>query len=133
MPHAGLTRTSVVLALAATTAMNMAFLVADPRLGHLEPWLAVVFVAGGVAYVAAIPLCVRRMRSGFVLASFVGVAGAAVAAWDNLAGAPNGATVALNWAVVVLAVPLVMGSFSWLRAGGAGLSALSGTALPGKE
>ncbi len=96
-----------------------AFLVADPRLGDLRPWLAAIFLAGGLAYVAAIPLCVRRSRAGSILAAFLGVAGAAVAVADNLSlsdSTPNATTFALNVAVVALAVPMVAGSFSWLRA-----------------
>lgn len=112
-------RLTVLLALAATTAANAAFLLADPRLAHLPPWLAAVFLLGGAAYVAAIPLCVRRRREGFVLAAFLGVAGALVAVADNLTlsgSAPNAATFALNAAVIALQVALVVGSALWLRA-----------------
>lgn len=115
---ADLRRRSVLLALAATTAVNAAFLLADPRLGKLSPWLATAFLAGGLAYVAAIPLCARRKPAGFVLAAFLGVAGAAVAVADNLGpsgSTPNAATFGLNVAVVALAVPMVVGGLSWLR------------------
>ncbi len=118
MNAADLPRLSVLLALAATTAVNAAFLVADPRLGHLPPWLAAILLTGGVAYVAAIPLALRRKRAGFILAAFLGVAGAAVAVADNLAlsgSTPNAATFALNVAVVALAVPMVAGSMFCLR------------------
>jgi uncharacterized membrane protein YeaQ/YmgE (transglycosylase-associated protein family) len=120
---ADLPRLSVLLALALTTAVNVAFLLADPRLGNLSPWLAAIFLAGGLAYVAAIPLCARRKRAGFILAAFLGVAGASVAVADNLGlsgGTPNAATFGLNVAVVVLAVPMVVGGLAWLRGGKGG-------------
>jgi len=111
-------RLVVVLALAATTAVNAAFLLADPRLGGIAAWLGAVFLAGGIAYVVAIPLCLRQNRAGFILAAFLGAAGAAVAVADNLGlsgSRPNEATFALNLAVVVLAVPMFAGSLAWLR------------------
>jgi uncharacterized membrane protein YeaQ/YmgE (transglycosylase-associated protein family) len=123
---ADLRRTSVLLALALTTAVNAAFLLADPRLGNLSPWLAATFIAGGLAYVAAIPLCARRKRAGFVLAVLLGVAGAAVAVADNLGlpgGTPNAATAGLNVAAVVLAVPMAVGGVAWLRTGKGGAAA----------
>ena len=116
---ADLRRLSVLLALVLTTAVNAAFLLADPRLGNLSPGLAATFLAGGLAYVAAIPLCARRKRAGFILAAFLGVAGAAVAVADNLGlsgSTPNAATFGLNVAVVAFAVPMVVGGLSWLRA-----------------
>jgi len=115
---ADLARLAVLVSLALTTAVNAAFLIADPRLGHLPLWLAAFFLAGGIAYVAAIPLCIRRNRAGFRLAAGIGVGGALVAVADNLAASgegPNGATFALNVAVIALAVPLVAGSLAWLR------------------
>jgi len=118
-------RVTVLLALAATTAANAAFLLSDPRLGDLPLWLAAIFLAGGLAYVAAIPLCLRRRRAGFRLATFLGVAGAAVAVADNLAlsgSSPNAATFALNVVVVALQFPLVLGSVAWLKAGPAARS-----------
>ena len=66
---------------------------------------------------AAVPLCMRRRREGFVMAAFLGVAGAAVADSLGLSGStPNAGTFALNVAVVVLAAMMVVGSASWLRA-----------------
>lgn len=121
MPAPTTYRLVVLACLVATTAVNAAFLLADPRLFALPLWLAAVFLAGGAAYGVAAVLCAKRRREGFVLAAMLGALGGAVAAADDLSlsgSTPNAPTFVLNFAVLVLQVPLVLASVLWLRARG---------------
>jgi hypothetical protein len=75
-------------------------------------------LAGGLAYVAAIPLVMRKRPAGFWLSVVVALLASAVVVGYNFStfgSTPNGATYVLNWAFFAVQIPLVWWSIAGIR------------------
>jgi hypothetical protein len=117
-PEVARRRRALIWLLAASTAINVGFLVFDPRMMELDPWSAVALFAGGAAYVVALPLVLRDRVTGYRLCVVVAVLASAVVLADNVSAfgsTPNAATFWLNLLFFAIQVPLVIHSVEWLR------------------
>jgi hypothetical protein len=99
--------------LVASNAINVGFLLFDPRMWHPELVSGTALLAGGIGYVAALPLCWRASRDGYKLAMALAFLASVVVVADNFGAFgswPNEITYALNFTFFAVQVPLAMAS-----------------------
>jgi len=102
----------------ASTAVNVGFLLFDPRMMHVELVSGAALLGGGAAYVVAIPLVLQDRGDGYALSIVVGVLASAVVLGDNASifgSSPNEATYVLNVVFFLIQVPLVAASLLRVR------------------
>jgi len=117
-PKRAATRRWVLVLLFASTWVNVGFLLFDPRMMHVDLLSGAALLAGGAAYVAALPFVLRDRPAGYVMSIIVAVLASAVVLADNASAfgsTPNRATYALNLVFFLLQIPLVAACASRLR------------------
>jgi uncharacterized membrane protein YiaA len=108
----------VLRLLLASTAINVGFLIFDPRMMQVDLLSGAALLAGGAAYVVALPFVHRDRSTGYFLTILVAILASAVVLADNVSAfgsTPNVETYALNLTLFLVQVPLVAACVYRLR------------------
>jgi len=115
-------RLAALAALAVTNVCDVGFLLLDPRNPVFEPWLSILFLAGGAGFAAAFFLVLRSRSFGFALGAVLSFPSAFVVALDNFSSSAAGPTptvFALNLVFFLAQPVLAAASLYWFKVGGA--------------
>ena len=102
--------------------VNVGFLLFDPRMMHVDLLSGAALLAGGAAYVVAVPLVLRDRPVGYKLAVTVAILASTVVLADNASAfgsTPNLPTFLLNFLFFALQAPLVLACAYRLSSGSA--------------
>ena len=113
-------RVWVLWLLLASTAVNVGFLVFDPRMMEVDLLTGAALLAGGAAYVVALPWVFRDRTAGYLLSLIAAVLASAVVLGDNASvfgSTPNLVTYVLNFVFFAFQVPLAWWCTSRLQRG----------------
>jgi hypothetical protein len=110
-------RRTALAFLVASNAINVGFLLFDPRMWAPELLTGSALFAGALAYVVAVPLVWRDRPAGYWLCVGVVPLASIVVVGDNFSlfgSTPNLATYWLNWAFFAAQVPLAIAIWRWI-------------------